>query len=84
LSTEIYDWVRNPFVGFSQNSLSVQEEEQLTELHCDRTLKMKFNVVPLDVFWIAVRKEYHVISAEEVKILLQFSTSYLLEQVFHV
>jgi hypothetical protein len=38
LSSEMYDWVRNPFVEFSPNSknlLSLQEEEQLTELQCD-------------------------------------------------
>jgi hypothetical protein len=48
----MYDWVRNHFVGFSQNSLSIQEEKQLAELQSDRALKMKFNEVPLDVFWI--------------------------------
>jgi hypothetical protein len=67
LSSEMYDWVRSPFVGFSQNSLSMQEEEQLTELQCDRTLKMKFNEVPLDGFRISTRKEYPVISAKAVK-----------------
>jgi hypothetical protein len=46
LSSEMSDWVRNPFVRFSQ------KKEQLTELQCDFTLKMKFNEVPLDVFWI--------------------------------
>jgi hypothetical protein len=53
---EMYDWVRNPFVGFSQNSRSMQEEEQLTELQCDSTLKIKLIEVPLDVFWISIRK----------------------------
>jgi hypothetical protein len=43
---------------------------------------MKFKEVPLDVFWISVRKEYPVISAKTVKILLQFSASYLCEQAF--
>jgi hypothetical protein len=62
----------------------MQEEEKLTELQCDRTLKMKFNEVPLDVFWVSVRKGYLVISAKAVKILLQFSTSYVCEQTFHV
>uniref|UniRef100_K7G2A6 DUF4371 domain-containing protein n=1 Tax=Pelodiscus sinensis TaxID=13735 RepID=K7G2A6_PELSI len=79
LSSEMYDWVRNSFVEFSQNLLSLQEE-QLTELQCDRTLKIKFNEVPLDVFWISIRREYPVISAKAVNILLQFSTSYLCEQ----
>jgi hypothetical protein len=35
LSSEMYNWVRNPFAEFSPNSqnlLSLQEEEQLTEL----------------------------------------------------
>jgi hypothetical protein len=45
----MYDWVRKPFVGFSNNSLNMQEEEQLTELQCDHALNMKFNEVSLDV-----------------------------------
>jgi hypothetical protein len=85
LSSEMYDWVRNRLVEFSpnsQNSLSLQEEEQLTELQCDRTLKIKFNEVSPDVFWISIGKEYPVISAKAVNILLQFPTSYLCEQAF--
>jgi hypothetical protein len=49
----MYDWVRNPSVEFSPNSqnlLSLQEQQQLTELQCDQTLKIKFNEVPPDVF----------------------------------
>jgi hypothetical protein len=56
LSSEMYAWVRNPFVGFSQNSLSMEEKVQLTELQCGRILEMKFSEVPLDVFWISIRK----------------------------
>jgi hypothetical protein len=59
-----------------------KKEEQLTELQCDRTLKIKFNEVSPDVFWISIRKEYPVISAKAVTILLQFSSSYLCEQAF--
>jgi hypothetical protein len=75
------EWFGNPFVGFSQNSLSMQDEEQLTELQCDSNLKTKFNEVRLDVFWVSVRKEYPVISAKAAKILRQFSNSYLCEQL---
>jgi hypothetical protein len=71
----MYDWVRNPFVGFSQNSVSMQEEEQLTELQCDRTLNMKFNEVPLDVFWISIRKEYPVISESSENLTSIFNLS---------
>ncbi|KAG0725473.1 hypothetical protein GWK47_038584 [Chionoecetes opilio] len=41
LSSDTYDWVRNPFTEFSpstENLLSLQEEEELSELQCDRTL----------------------------------------------
>jgi hypothetical protein len=65
-SLEMYDCVRNPFAGFSQNSLRMQ----LTELQTDGTLKMKFNEVPLDVFWDSKRKEYPVISEKALKFLL--------------
>jgi hypothetical protein len=82
LSSEMYDWVRNPFVGFSKDSLCMQKEEQLTELQRDRTLKMKFSEFALDVCWTSIRNEYPVISAKAVKILLHFSTSYLCEQAF--
>jgi hypothetical protein len=40
----------------------MQEEEQLNELQCDRILKMKLNEVPVNMFWISIRKEYPVIS----------------------
>jgi hypothetical protein len=83
----MYEWVRNPFVEFSpnsQNSLSLQEEEEeLIELQCDRTIKIKFNEAPPDVFWISMRKEYPVISAKEVNILLQFSPSYSVNKLSH-
>jgi hypothetical protein len=37
-----------------KNLLSVQEEEQLTKLQCDQTLKIKFTEVSPDVFWISI------------------------------
>ncbi len=46
LSSDMYNWMRNPFTEFSVNTeslLSLQEEEELSELQCDRTLEMKFN-----------------------------------------
>ena len=85
LSSDMYDWVRNPFTEFSpstENLLSLQEEEELSELQCDRTLKMKFNEVLLDKFWISAKREYPVISVKALNVLLQFSTSYLCEQAF--
>ncbi|XP_064101050.1 protein FAM200B-like [Macrobrachium nipponense] len=85
LSSDLYDWVRNPFTEMSSNLqtlLNLQEEEEITELKCDRTLRIMFDEVPLDVFWISVREEYPFISAKALDILFQFSTSYLCEQDF--
>ena len=84
-SLEIYDWVRNPFRELSANSpnaFTLHEEEQFTELQSDRTLKLNFNDVSLDVFWISIKTEYPAISDRAINILLQFSTSYLCEQAF--
>ncbi|XP_068223744.1 protein FAM200A-like [Palaemon carinicauda] len=66
----------------TENLLNLQEEEEITELKCDRTLRIKFNEVLLDVFWISIREEYPVVSAKALDILLQSSTSYLCEQGF--
>ncbi len=60
LSSNTYDCVRNPFTEFSlstENLLSLQKEEELSELQCDRTLKIKFNEVSLDKFWISAKQE---------------------------
>ncbi len=85
LPSNTYDWVRNPFTEFSpstENLFSLKEEEELSELQCHRTLKIKCNEVSLDKFWISARQEYPVISVKALDVLLQFSTSYLYEQAF--
>jgi hypothetical protein len=72
----MYDWVKNTFVEFSphsQNLLSLQEEEeQLTELQYDRTMKIKYNEVSPDVFWISIRKEYLSKSSEHLTPVFNF------------
>ncbi len=50
LLSDMYDWVRNPITEFSPSTENLQEEEELSELQCARTLKMKFNKVSLDKF----------------------------------
>lgn len=84
LSSDMYDCIRNLFIEFSPNSQSLLslQEEHLSELQCDPTLKIKFNEVSLDVFWISLRQEYPVVSAKALDTLLQFSVSYFCEQAF--
>ena len=85
LSVDLYDWIRNPFNELSSNSLNMfrlQEEEALTELQFDRSLKMKFNEVSLDMLWLSVKTYFPLVTAKVLSMLLQFSTSYLCEQAF--
>jgi hypothetical protein len=82
----VYDWVREPFSESSAQpeNLTLREEEELCELQSDRTLKIRFTNLPLDKFWISVKEEYPSIHRKAMNILLQFSTSYMCEQLFLV
>ena len=62
------------------NSLS--EEEELTDIRNDCTLKLKYKEVSLETFWIDIEKEFPHLAKKAQKILLQFSTSYLCELGF--
>ncbi|KOC62604.1 Zinc finger BED domain-containing protein 5 [Habropoda laboriosa] len=84
LNIENYDWIRNPFsaVNTSSYEFSLQEKEKFITLSMDRTLKMKFSEITVEEFWISVETEFKTISKKAIKILLQFSTSYLCELGF--
>ena len=86
LSSEMYDWVRNTFVEFSQNSgtLLRLQEEQLTELQCDQALKIKFNDVTCDVFWISIKITYFEISVKPVNISLNSLNFTSVNKLSHV
>ena len=79
-----YDWIRNPYSPYvTENAqLSPTEEDELADLRNDRTVKLKHAEIPLDLFWISTAKEYSQISTRALRILLQFSTSYLCELGF--
>lgn len=85
INTEQYNWIRNPFATnaiSSTEALPLQTREEFTELSNDMTLKLKFDEVPLDVFWISIKTEYPRISDKAIFTLLPFSTTYLCEQSF--
>ncbi|XP_068247922.1 protein FAM200A-like [Palaemon carinicauda] len=83
LSTEKYDWIRNPFMNIPSNiGLQLCEEEELATISSDRDLKTKHSTVPIDSFWISVQEEYPTLSKKALSLLLQFSTSYLCELGF--
>lgn len=85
LCSENYTWVRNPF--FPQDNhftLNLKEEEELIDIRNDGNIKLLYNEMSLDEFWIKIQNEFPCIGEKAVVILLQFSTSYLCETGFSV
>ena len=74
-----YDWVRDPFIQSNTQHLSVQEAEELIDIRNDRSLKLRHSEVSLETFWLELKDKFPCITKQSLRILLQFSTSYLCE-----
>ena len=70
LSTQAYAWVRDLFSESAchPENLTLKEEEELCELQCDRTLKMRFTDLYMDKIWISVKEEFPTIHRKAIKI----------------
>ena len=77
-----YDWVRDPFSATAPAEFSSAEEDQLIDMSCDSTLRLKFASQTLSEYWLGVEREYPLIGQKAVNILLPFATSYLCEMGF--
>ena len=56
LNTEKYDWIRNPFVDVLSNiGFKLYEEEELSTISSDCSLKIKHSEVDIDTFWISIQ-----------------------------
>ncbi|XP_076806276.1 uncharacterized protein LOC143449832 [Clavelina lepadiformis] len=67
--------------GENENILTCSDKlKGLKQKIKDRSLRIKFSEVPLDVFWISIEEEYKQISKAAIEVLLPFCTTYLCEQ----
>lgn len=60
----------------------MSEKESLIDLSSDSSLKTKFLELSKSHFWLYVKNEYPLLSEKAMKILIQFSTTYLCEKTF--
>ncbi|KAK1343758.1 hypothetical protein QTO34_014311, partial [Cnephaeus nilssonii] len=61
----------------------MNEKESLIDLSSDDSLKAKFqSSLSRPHFWISIKSEYPLLSEKAMKILIQFSTTYLCEKTF--
>ena len=83
MNTDAWDWVRDPFApAATASGLTGKAEEELLDLSCDRTLKVRFQQVSYADFWLSLSHEYPELTTEAMRILLPFPTTYLCESSF--
>ncbi|XP_071399292.1 SCAN domain-containing protein 3-like [Centroberyx affinis] len=83
VDTDAWDWVRDPFVAHtSARGLSGKAEEELLDLACDGTLRIRFGQGGHVDFWPSVEQEYPELAAVAMQVLLPFPTTYLCESSF--
>lgn len=81
LDVDRYHWIRNPFLAIPDTA-EVELQGEGIDLKNDRTLKLKFGEMSLNSFWVSIQREYPLLSKEAIRVLLQFSTSWLCEHGF--
>ena len=81
---DCYDWVRKPYSSEAEvdTTLTLQEQEKLTELRQDRRLRLRFSDLPLESFWLKTSNEFSNLAYRAISILPPFSITYIRETSF--
>ena len=83
LEIQDYDWIRNSFISTDTRNFSLIEKDELAEIKNDRSLLfMIYKESDLDRFWVWISRIHLNIGNKALKILLQFSTTYIWEESF--
>ena len=75
---ENFDWIQNLFINITVTNLNFELcEVELVDVSSDHGLKLKHVQLPLDAFSLSAMEEYVVVHEKAIKVLLQFTISYL-------
>ena len=77
-----FDWLRNPFGCNIPEGFTFQEKAQLLSVKNNSALRILFDCIELDEFWLSVKESNQVIGEKALALLLPFPTSYLCETGF--
>lgn len=79
-----YNWIRNPFAlkDEERNDLPLRKREMLADLSHNRDLELSYREEKgnLVKFWIIAKEAYPELADDALSILLQFSSSYMLDE----
>ena len=84
IAINCYDWVRNPYSSEVEfyDTMTLQEQEELTELRQNHGLRLRFFGLSLQSFWVFFSNEFTKLAIRAVSTLLPFSATYLCKTSF--
>ena len=77
-----FDWLRNPFNAKAPVSFTYEEKKEFIDIKMNSALRLEFDAMDLDAFWIGIAKSHPSIGQKAVGLPLPIPTSYLCEAVF--
>lgn len=72
----------NPFQETISTGILTKADEELIDLSEDSSLKLQFSRNNVIQFWLSSQQTFPILSAEAIKTLLPFSSSYICEVGF--